>query len=70
MDGLAPGTRYVGPRQELIPVKTRVYYRPLDLRIQNKFSPSIVVTDIHVYPRWMLHSHCPKHIALNARNRN
>ena len=37
MDSLAPRLRYIRPGWNLIPVKTRMSHRPLELRLQNKF---------------------------------
>ena len=37
MDGLIPGRWYNQPGQNFIPAKTRMFNRPLDLRLQNKY---------------------------------
>ena len=47
MNGLAPETRYIGPGKKLIPAKTWMSSRPLDLRLQKKFRPMIIVPFIH-----------------------
>ena len=41
------GTRYIRLGQKLIPAKTQTSYRPVDLKLQNKFSPLIVVTFVY-----------------------
>ena len=47
MDGLPPGTRYIEPWQKHIPPKSQMSDRPLDLKLQNKFRPLIVVIFIY-----------------------
>ena len=43
MDGLVPGKGYNQPRQKLITAKTQMSIRPLDLGLQNKFRPYLII---------------------------